>query len=320
MDLIKSAKDVFNIQASTLLDIEKTINSTFEKAVMSLNKSDLILTTGVGKSGFISKKIAATLSSYGVKSIFLDPVEALHGDLGIAEKNSSIIMISKSGTTTELLNLLPYIKNRSINVVSITSNQDSFLAEKSDHHLFTEIKKESCPIDLAPTSSTTAALVMGDAISACLVELKGIRQRDFAANHPSGQLGRNNILKVVDVMKSGSAMPCIEVNASLKDAIIEISNKGLGCVCIISSDKLIGILTDGDIRRSLLNNDDINQTKVNNIMTSDPVTVNENELLGTALGLMENRKSQISVMPVTNNTNELKGIIRIHDIYGSENN
>lgn len=320
MSSINEAKRVFATQARALKEIEKSITDSFDEAIEILDNSKLIITTGVGKSGFIARKIAATLTSYGIKAIFLDPIEAMHGDLGIAEKGSSAILISKSGTTTELLNLLPFIKNRDIATLAITAGADSPLAKQSDVLLHTPISEESCPIGLAPTSSTTAALVTGDALSSALVIKKGIRQRDFAANHPSGQLGRNNLLKVSDVMKKQDKIPKINHGENLKNAIIEISNKGLGCVCIMENDNLFGILTDGDIRRSLQKGLDIQKTLVDEVMTKDPVKVKDSDLLGTALSLMENRKSKIGMLPVVNQYSNLVGIIQIHDVFGSETN
>lgn len=316
MDIISTFQESLKIQSESIKDNIDLIDESVVEPIKILSESNLILTTGVGKSGFIAKKFAATLSSYGVRAIYLEPVEALHGDLGIAEKNSSIVLISKSGTTSELLNLFPYLKARNINTVSITANKESFLAKNCDYHFYTKVEKESCPLNLAPTTSTTLALAICDSISASLVKIKDIKVEDFARNHPSGQLGRNNTLKVSDVMKSGELIPLVESGSMVKDAIIEISNKGLGCVCVLKSNTLYGILTDGDIRRSLQQNQDINETLIDDVMTKNPITIKQDATLGTALGVMENRKSKIGVLPVVDDSESLVGVIQIHDIFG----
>lgn len=311
------AKDLFQEQIKQLENVKNLIDDKFDNAINILNAAEQIVLTGVGKSGHIAKKINATMLSYGLPTIYLDPVEALHGDLGLVKEGASIILLSKSGTTNELISLYPYLKSRNCKLIGLVGNSKSFLADNSDVFLDLTIDKEACPFNLAPTSSTTVSLVMGDAIAVALVNAKGLRPRDFSINHPSGQLGRNTILKVKDVMTSGEKLPIIDENANLNDAIIEITKKNLGCV-IVNNDKNIGILTDGDIRRILQRKLDINNTIVKDVMTSDPITINENRYLGEALSLMEKRSSQISLLPVLDDNKNLTGLIRIHDIYGSE--
>jgi len=315
--MIQIAKDLFQEQINQLTNVMNHIDSKFEEVISILNAAEQIVLTGVGKSGHIAKKINATMLSYGLPTIYLDPVEALHGDLGLVKEGASIILLSKSGTTNELISLYPYLKSRNCKLIALVGNSKSFLADNSDVFLDLTIDKEACPFNLAPTSSTTVSLVMGDAIAVALVHKKGLRPRDFSINHPSGQLGRNTILKVKDVMTSGEKLPIIDENANLNDAIIEITKKNLGCV-IVNNDKNIGILTDGDIRRILQRKLDINNTIVKDVMTTDPISINENRYLGEALSLMEKRSSQISLLPVLDDNNNLKGLIRIHDIYGSE--
>jgi arabinose-5-phosphate isomerase len=311
------AKDLFQEQIKQLENVKNLIDDKFDNAINILNAAEQIVLTGVGKSGHIAKKINATMLSYGLPTIYLDPVEALHGDLGLVKEGASVILLSKSGTTNELISLYPYLKSRNCKLIGLVGNCKSFLADNSDVFLDLTIDKEACPFNLAPTSSTTVSLVMGDAIAVALVKAKGLRPRDFSINHPSGQLGRNTILKVKDVMTSGEKLPIIDEKANLNDAIIEITKKNLGCV-IVNNDKNIGILTDGDIRRILQRKLDINNTIVKDVMTSDPITINENRYLGEALSLMEKRSSQISLLPVLDDNKNLTGLIRIHDIYGSE--
>jgi len=311
------AKEIFQEQIEQIQKVMNLLDNNFNQAINLLNNSSQIIITGVGKSGYIGKKINATLLSYGIKSLFLDPVEALHGDLGIVNDGACVVLLSKSGSTDELVNLYPYLRSRNCKIIAMVGNDKSFFATNSDVFLNVSVDKEACPFNLAPTSSTTVSLVMGDAISIALVKAKGLRPRDFSINHPSGQLGRNTILKVKDVMASGDKLPIINEKASLNDAIIEITKKNLGCVIVKNGSK-IGILTDGDIRRILQRKIDINATIVSDVMTKEPITVNENRYLGEALSLMEKRQSQISLLPVVNDNYELTGLIRIHDIYGNE--
>lgn len=309
------ARETIKSQIEALEKLSSNIDNSFEKSVDLLLKSELIILSGVGKSGYIAKKIVATLTSYGIKSVFLDPVEALHGDLGIATDKDTIILISKSGSTEELLKLFPYLKTRGLKVISITGNRNSFLSKNSDENLDISVEKESCPLNLAPTSSTTTSLVMGDALAAALVIKKNITANDFAINHPSGQLGKNQSLKVMDVMKKGDEIPTSNPKDTIKDAIVCISRFKLGATLVVTDNKVLGILTDGDIRRLLLKDIDINNTNIEDVMTKDPVNIDPKTLIGRALALMENRNSKISILPVVENS-DLVGIISIHDIYG----
>lgn len=311
------AEEVFQQQIDELIKVKGKLNDTFDNVIELLNSSEQIVLTGVGKSGYIAKKINATMLSYGLPSIYLEPVEALHGDLGLVKKGACVILLSKSGTTNELINLYPYLKGRGCKLISLVGNSKSFLAINSDYFLDVSVDKESCPFNLAPTSSTTTTLVMGDAIAIALVKKRKLRSEDFSINHPSGQLGRNTILKVKDVMASGDKLPLISSNSTLNDAIIEITKKNLGCV-LINDNNNLGLLTDGDMRRILQRKLDINTTKVYEVMTNNPITINQEKYLGEALAIMEKRVSQISLLPVVNDENALSGLIRIHDIYGNE--
>lgn len=314
---VNAALSTFDIQIEALKKVKSMLDDDFNKVINLIFKSDLFILTGVGKSGYIGKKISATLNSYGIKSVFLDPVESLHGDLGIASKGDTIILISKSGSTEELIKLFPFLKKRELKIISITGNPESFLSKNSDYNLDISVDKESCPLNLAPTSSTTTSLVMGDAITAALVESKGITKNNFAINHPSGQLGRNQSLKVSYLMKKGEQIPNNSPDDTIKDAIIEITKFKIGATLIIKNDLLIGILTDGDVRRLLVDDDvvDIKSLKISATMTQNPISISSEKFLGEALALMENRQNKISILPVVDN-NVVKGIISIHDIYG----
>lgn len=317
--MINKAIEVLKNEALAIENATKNLNEDFVKSVEILSNSNQIVISGVGKSGYIGKKVAATLNSYGFSAIFLDTVEALHGDIGVVSENATVIILSKSGTTQELITLLPFLKNRKCKIIGILGNTKSFLAEKCDYVINASVEKEACPFDLAPTSSTTLALAIGDALAVCMVQYLGKNTRDFSVNHPSGQLGRNTLLKISDVMKKNDAIPKITPNKSLIDAIVRMSDKGLGCVVIVEDDdSLLGILTDGDIRRLISKDIDFNSIKVKDVMTSDPVSISEDSYLGSALDLMENRTSQISVLPVTNKDNKLSGVVRIHDVYGGK--
>ncbi|MER3329888.1 MAG: KpsF/GutQ family sugar-phosphate isomerase, partial [Candidatus Kapaibacterium sp.] len=266
-----------------------------------------VIISGVGKSGIIAQKIAATFSSVGIPSMFLHPVEALHGDLGIVNEGDVSILISKSGTTDELILLFPYLKKRT-NIISITTNKDSYLANNSDLHLFIPLEKEACPIELAPTTSTTLTMALGDAIAASIMKLNDFKESDFALNHPLGQLGKNITITVGDVMHKGNSIPLIELNKSFKEALIVMTDKPLGCLCVVENEILVGIVTDGDTRRALNRYDLISDIKINEIMTSSPITISSDTLVGRALSVMENRKSQINVLPVVDSDNKCIGV------------
>jgi arabinose-5-phosphate isomerase len=226
------------------------------------------------------------------------------------------ILISKSGSTDELVLLMPYLKKRT-KIIAITSQQNSNLATNSDIHLFVPVDKEACPIEIAPTSSTTSTMALGDAIAACIMKMNNFGEVDFAKNHPLGQLGRNLNTFVKDVMHFGDAIPVVDISDDFKQALLVMTNKPMGCVCVVNGVKLVGIITDGDCRRALSNNDIISKIKLSDVMTENPITIGEDVLVGRALSIMENRKSQISVLPVTDSNKSLVGLVRIHDLIKS---
>lgn len=316
MNLIEEAKRVLKEESEAIINLSENLDDSFIQACNKIQTAKKVIISGVGKSGIVAKKMAATFSSVGIPALFLHPVEALHGDIGIVEDDDITILISKSGSTDELVLLFPYLKKRT-SVISITSRSNSYLAEKSDVHLYVPIEKEACPIEIAPTTSTTATMALGDAIAACVMRINNFDEIDFAKNHPLGQLGRNLSTSVKEVMHIGDDLPVVNIQDEFKQALMEMTNKPLGCVCVIDEGSLIGIITDGDCRRALSENDVISKIKLSDVMTFDPITIKEDILVGRALSIMENRKSQISVLPVVNENNDLTGLVRIHDLIKS---
>ena len=317
-DTIKEeAIRVFTESADAVRNLTDRVDTDFVDAVKVITDSKKVVVSGVGKSGIIAKKIVATFNSIGIKSVFLHPVEALHGDLGIVEEGDCAILLSKSGTTDEIVSIAPYLKQRSLTIISIVANTKSYLADLSDYVLDGSVIKEACPHNLAPTTSTTVSLVIGDALAVCSMKYSNMSQKDFARNHPKGQLGKNLTVKVRDIMHKNSQLPLINLNESFKASLIKISEKGLGCVCVTDDNSVFkGIITDGDVRRALHNCDDIRELGVKDVMTADPISVSPEKFLGEALSIMENRRSQISVLPVIE-AGCCIGIIRIHDIIKS---
>lgn len=315
MNKINLIKSTIELERDELNSLSQRIDSSFENALDLINNSNKIIFAGIGKSGHIAQKIAATFTSVGLQSMFLHPVEALHGDIAIVNKNDTVILLSKSGNTAELLDLIPILRSLDCKIISILGNTNSYLSENSDIVLDGSVSKEACPINLAPTTSTTVALAIGDALAVASMQIRGFKAQDFAKSHPSGQLGKNITIKVKDIMHKGNKIAILNEHSKIKDIIIEISDKKLGCACVLEGENFIGIITDGDIRRVLLKYDDFNNILAKDIMTKNPISINGDAFIGTALDLMEKRESQINVLPVLDE-NKLVGIIRIHDILG----
>lgn len=291
------------------------LDTSFLQSIDMIAASGKVIVSGIGKSGLIGQKIVATLVSTGTPAVFLHPVEALHGDIGIAEPGDCALLLSKSGNTAELLRLVPSLKTRQIKMIGILGATDSPLARLADIVLDASVEREACPLNAAPMSSTTVALVLGDAIAAALMKRNGFSIGQFAALHPLGQLGRNISLRVADVMHGGEQLPVIPPAASFREALIEITARGLGCVCVVDEKRrLCGIVTDGDIRRTLQQHEDIATLRVADVQTSNPITVSPGALIGEALSLMENREHQIGVLPVVSEQGECVGVVRVHDI------
>ncbi len=279
-----------------------------------------VVLLGVGKSGIIAQKIAATMTSSGTASIYLHPSDALHGGLGILTPDDVVIALSNSGETDEVIQMLPYLKRREVPIIALVGNVNSTLAERADAVLDASVDQEACPLNLAPTTSTTVALAIGDALAMTLMQAKGLTSDDFALNHPAGQLGKRLTLRVADLMHSGAENPMIALDAPWLEVISAISKFGLGAVNVIDSEgKLAGIITDGDLRRSLQKIDyaNLSNIKSEELMKSRPTVVTPEMLAFDALRLMEDRPSQISVLPVVDGERICIGLIRVHDIVRS---
>ena len=308
---IQAAKRIFEIEARVVLEVAEQLNETFDALCEDvLNMSGKLILMGVGKSGHISQKVAATLSSTGTPSFFIHPSEANHGDLGMITKNDCAILISNSGETSELFNLILHCKKLKIPIISITSNVKSTLAKKSDIVLQIPENVEACPLELAPTSSTTCMLVLGDALAVTLLKKRQFTSKDFLELHPGGKLGQM-LLKVSDVMKTKNQIPLISINKKVDAAILEMSSKGQGCVGVVSEKKseLLGIITDGDLRRHM--SPELLTKNVNDIMTKSPKTLKPETLVSSAIDLMN--KQSITNYFITQKKKPI-GIIHLHDI------
>ena len=289
-NLHEIARNIISLETQSLVSLGNSIDQNFDKVAHLINKSNgKVVVTGVGKSGIVAMKIAATFSSTGTPSVYLHAGDATHGDLGMIEKNDIVIGISKSGNSLEIKNLIPYLKNNGNVLVGMTANLVSFLAKQSEYILFTPVEKEACPNDLAPTVSSTVQMVMGDALAIALMKLNGFQSEDFAQLHPSGALGKKLHLKVADLIDD-FRIPKVSKNASLKDVIYEISDKRLGATIVEENDEIIGLVTDGDIRRVLQINENISELKASDAMTKNPICINENMLANDAMKLMQNKK------------------------------
>lgn len=318
MDTIAQARRVLQIEGEAILALQDQLNSDFEKAVSVINQCHgKVIVTAVGKSGHIGSKIAATLASTGTPAFFVHPTEAYHGDLGMISDKDIVLAISNSGSSIEILNIVPMIKKIGATIISITSNPESLLAQHSEISLIVKVDKEADSFNLAPTASTTATLAFGDALAVTLLKMKKFQKEDFAFLHPGGFLG-SALLRVKEIMHKGGANPVIEKNVPLKQAIIESSESNLGAITIVDENmKVAGILTDGDIRRVLKNFDGDRllstlSEPVENIMVKKPYCVNENEFCQKVVMLME--KKSTYVLPVVDDSNIAVGMIRMHDL------
>jgi arabinose-5-phosphate isomerase len=312
-EILNIAKRTIDIELETLFDLKESLDHSFIKAIEILyNCKGKVIFTGIGKSGHIARKISSTFSSTGTPSIFLHPAEAIHGDLGIIDKEDVLVIISNSGETEEIINIIPYLKFLNVPIICITGNINSTLAQKSDVVIDIKIKREACPFNLAPTSSTTAILVLGDALAITLMELKGFTKEQFAKLHPGGLIGKR-LKKVMDIMHSGEKVPIVYEDMTMKEAIIEITSKGFGATAVLDRNQnLIGIITDGDLRRYIEKGNDLNNGSVKSAMTKNPKTIKYNETVADALNLME--KYKITVLLVLDENNKLIGILHLHDI------
>jgi len=315
--IIDDARNVLKIEAQSILDLVAKIDSSFEKMVELIYSSPgRVIISGIGKSGLIGKKIVATLTSTGTNSVFLHPVEALHGDLGIVTESDIVIVISNSGETEELNRFIPSINNLGCKLIAFTGNPNSTMANLCDIIIDTGVEKEACPLGLAPTSSTTAQLAMGDALAVTLINKNKFEKKDFKKSHPGGALGQRLTSKVNEVMCSLAELPIVKKGDSMDKAIMQMENFRLGAVLICDDNqKLAGILTDGDIRHCIANKiTNFSSTKVDSVMTQSPQSVSADSFLHEALFIME--KFQITVLPVIDSEDTLEGILHLHDILG----
>ena len=296
------------MEADAVSALSSTLGPPFAAACRHiLGTTGRVVVTGMGKSGHIAGKIAATLASTGTPAFFVHPGEASHGDMGMITARDCVIALSNSGSTHEILTLLPLIKRLGIPLISMTGSDTSELAQAADVHLLASVETEACPLNLAPTSSTTAALVMGDALAIAILEARGFTAEEFAFSHPGGALGKRLLLRVVDVMVSGSDIPTVTPTAALADAIVEMTQKGLGMTTIASDDQqLLGIFTDGDLRRAVENGTDLRATPLTQAMTADARTIHQELLAAEAMALME--RHQISALVVVDDQNTIIGI------------
>lgn len=305
---------VIEAEANTIQALANRIDHQFGTACLRLLECEgKIIVMGMGKSGHIGKKIAATFASTGSPAFFIHPGEAKHGDFGMITQKDAILVISNSGETEEILAILPFIKRLNILLITLTGNPQSALAKAATINIDVSVAKEACPLGLAPTSSTTAALAMGDALAISLLERRGFTAEDFALSHPGGTLGRKLLLRVDDIMHTGDAIPKVDYNALLRTALIEMTQKKLGITTIIHPDnQLAGIFTDGDIRRAFDNNVDIHHTPIHQVMTKKPRVITAGILAAEALHIMETHK--ITALIVTNDKNHPIGVVHMHDI------
>ena len=310
-NIIEFGKEVIKLQSESIRNLVELVDENFETAIkLILESNGRVILTGIGKSAIIANKIVATLNSTGTPSIFMHAAEAIHGDLGVVQKDDILILISKSGNTPEIKNLLPFLKQRSIKIASITSNKDSFLAKNSNYFLNCFIEKEACINNLAPTTSTTAQLVIGDALAICLSYLNGFNEKDFAKHHPGGILGKKLYLKVSDILDK-NLKPELSENDDFKTIIDIISKNLLGAAVITKNKKPIGIITDGDIRRMFSKKQKLNQCIAKDIMSVNPLTIKSDILASEALEIMNQKK--ISQLVVVKN-DDYAGLIHLHNI------
>lgn len=313
--IINTLNEVFEIEIDTLKTVKNNINKKEFEHIVTLIKNckGKVVFIGIGKSGIIAKKISATLSSTGTRSVYLHPIEGMHGDFGIIEKKDCIFIISKSGKTEEICSIFPFFKSQKLPIISITADKNSEIAKKSDLSLYMKIDKEACPLNLAPTSSTTASLVIGDALAVALMRSRNFNKEAFAMYHPAGTLGKRLLFRVKDIMRKGDDNPKVHLENSFTQILQMITSKSLGASSVVDKDKrLIGLITDYDIRTNL--NEKIFNKKAKDIMNPNPTYINENMMAIDALILMEEREKPFNVLPVINDEHECVGMIRLHDL------
>lgn len=315
-DSLAECRRVINIEIeaveSLLTRLDERVLQTLDLLEACNKRSGRVILTGMGKSGLVARKIAATLSSTGTPSLFLHPSEAVHGDVGVVSPRDAVMVISKSGRTDELSILLPAFRLLGIPVIGLLGDPKSPLAERCDVVLDVSVKEEACPFDLAPTASTTAALVLGDALALALLHRRGFKAEDFALLHPGGTLGRRLMLKIESVMHTGAEIPVVSAKASLRRFIVEMTSKRLGATCVVDHGKLVGMITDGDLRRLLERKADLSKVTARDCMSANPKTITPGALATRAIHLME--QFNITQLLVTGDGDELVGIVHLHDL------
>ncbi len=316
--LRETARQVLKIESDAISALIDRIGESFDEALEMLSSCrGRVVTTGMGKSGIVCRKIAATLASTGTPALFLHPAEAIHGDLGMLARGDVVLALSNSGETAEILDLLATVKRLGVPVISLVGRPESTLANQSDISFDVSVDREACNMGLAPTASTTAALAWGDALAVALSELKGFELEDFARLHPGGGLGKS-LAQVGDLMRSGTAIPIVTLDQKMDDVIIEMSGKGIGLTTVVSgSGDLVGVVSDGDLRRLLQTDpEDVLSKTAGECMTGNPVTIAANELAVAALDRMESKK--ITSLMVVDNSGRMVGVIHLHDLWGTE--
>jgi arabinose-5-phosphate isomerase len=314
MDFCKLGLAVIETEAQAVFELTQRIDHRFEDACkLLLACTGRVIVTGMGKSGHIGNKIAATLSSTGTPAFFMHPGEASHGDLGMITRQDLVVAISNSGFTDEIVMLIPLFKRLDIPLITLTGNTESILAKAATVNLDISVRHEACPLGLAPTTSTTVTLVMGDALAVALLQAKGFSAEDFALSHPGGRLGRRLLLRIDELCHEGENLPIIEEKATITEALIEVTAKKLGMTCVINSaGTLVGVYTDGDIRRSLTKQYDINTTRLTEVMSKNCKTITKGVLAAEALTMMQ--KSKITALVVVDDTKKPTGVIHMHDL------
>jgi arabinose-5-phosphate isomerase len=313
-DLIQSAQRTIRLELEAIQDLLARTNGDFVRACeLILASKGRVVVVGMGKSGHVGNKIAATLASTGTTAFFVHPAEASHGDMGMITRDDVVLALSNSGSTAEIVTLLPLIKRLGITLISMTGNPESPLAKAAEVNLDARVSQEACPLNLAPTSSTTVSLVLGDALAIALLEARGFTAEDFAFSHPGGALGRRLLLKVENVMHAGDSLPRVKRGTSLRDALLEMTQKGLGMTVVTEDDgRLAGIFTDGDLRRTLDRNIDVRQTIIDDVMTAHGKTARAEMLAAEALKIMEDHK--ISSLVVIDDNDLPIGALNMHDL------
>ena len=313
-NFIDTGKRVLDIESKAISELKNHLDEDFESACNAcIQCKGKIIVMGVGKSGHIADKIAATFASTGTPSFFVSPSEALHGDLGMIDKNDIIIALSNSGESQEIIELLPVLKKMKIPIISLTGNNKSKLAKASDSHINVSVKEEACPMNLAPTASTTAALAMGDAIAVALLEKKGFSEEDFAKSHPGGTLGKKLLLLVKDIMHIGDEIPYVSESDKLSTGLIEMSQKALGMTAVINDkNELTGIFTDGDLRRTLEKKVDIENTLMHQVMSKKPFVISPDQLATNAVEILQGKKITSLIVA---QKNKIVGALNIHDLF-----